>query len=255
VVPPGAADGHRLIARGVRVHFAGVKALDGVDLELSQTEILGLIGPNGAGKTTLVNVITGFQPSNAGSLSIGRRHVTGWSPARLARHGVARTFQSVRVFSNLTVTENLEAAALGAGKRRRAARRRAAEVLELLGLSHTAQLAPTALAAGTRRLVGIARALTMDPRFLLLDEPTAGLNEEESDELTDAVAKSRAELGCGVLLIEHDMRVVMGLSERVQVLDNGTTLAIGTPDEIRRNQDVIRAYLGDESSLASGNGA
>jgi len=237
------------------VRFAGVKALDGVDLELSQAEILGLIGPNGAGKTTLVNAITGFQPLTGGSLAIADRDVTGWSPARLARLGVARTFQGVRVFTNLTVAENLEAAGLGVGQRRRRARRRATEVLELLGLSHTAQLAPSSLAAGTRRLVGIARALTMEPRFLLLDEPTAGLNEDESDELTAAIRATHAELGCGVLLIEHDMRVVMGLSDRVHVLDNGTTLAVGLPADIRANKDVIRAYLGDELGLSSVNGA
>jgi branched-chain amino acid transport system ATP-binding protein len=254
-VGPVPADGARLTAREVRVHFAGIKALDGVNLELSQTEILGLIGPNGAGKTTLVNAITGFQPFTHGSLSISGKEVTGWSPPRLARLGVARTFQGVRVFTNLTVAENLEAAALGAGQRRRSARRRAAEVLELLGLSHTAQLAPSSLAAGTRRLVGIARALAMRPRFLLLDEPTAGLNEEESDELTAAIRSTHAELSCGVLLIEHDMRVVMGLSDRVHVLDNGTTLAVGLPADIRANKDVIRAYLGDELGLSSANGA
>jgi branched-chain amino acid transport system ATP-binding protein len=240
----------RLEAHGVRVHFEGVKALDGVDFTLEQGELLGLIGPNGAGKTTLVNVLSGFQRPTSGSVSLLGKDVTGWSPSRLARQGLGRTFQNLRLFGGLTVFENAELGALGVGLGRTDARERAWEVLDSLGLAERHGLPARALPQGEERKLGIARALATRPRFLLLDEPAAGLDEEESDRLLETIAGIRKQLGCGVLVIEHDMRLIMQLCKRIQVLDYGKTIAVGTPVEVRSNEAVVRAYLGAAGEAA-----
>jgi len=233
-----------LEARGLKVHFGGVRAVDGVDLVLRKGEILGLIGPNGAGKTTLVNALSGFQRPTAGSVVLDGHDVTGWSPHRLARRGLTRTFQSVRLFPDLTVLENVELGAVGGGMWRPAARRWARELLERLRLGDKAHLYGTGLPHGLERRLGIVRALAAKPSFLLLDEPAAGLNEQESDELVASLTLIRDDFSCALMVIEHDMRVIMRLCERIQVLDYGKTISIGTPAEVRSDPAVLTAYLG-----------
>jgi branched-chain amino acid transport system ATP-binding protein len=240
-------DAELLEARDLRVHFGGVRAVDGVDLLLRKGEILGLIGPNGAGKTTVVNALSGFQKPTAGRVLLGGRDVTGWSPHRLARLGLARTFQAVRLFPDLTVLENVELGGVGVGMRRTAARRWARELLERLGLDDKTHLYGKGLPHGLERRLGIVRALAAKPSFLLLDEPAAGLNERESDELVDALTLIRDDFSCALVVIEHDMRLIMRLCERIQVLDYGRTISVGTPTEVRRDPAVLTAYLGRRS--------
>jgi branched-chain amino acid transport system ATP-binding protein len=231
-------------AEDIRVHFVGVKAVDGVDLTLQAGEILGLIGPNGAGKTTLVNALTGFQKPTEGRVFLDDVEITGWAPHKISRRGLARTFQGVRVFRELTAFENVELGALGAGASRKDARDRATELLERMHLTGRAGQKAGSLPYGDERRIGLLRVLAMLPSFLMLDEPAAGMNEAESDDLKGAIAEIRDEFGCGVLVIEHDMRVIMGLCERIQVLDYGKTISVGTPGEVQRDPAVITAYLG-----------
>ena len=249
-----AADGSgpkKLVAEGIRVHFEGVRAVDGVDLTLEQGQIMGLIGPNGAGKTTFMNAASGFVQLTGGRVSLGGVDATGWPPQRLVRHGLVRTFQDVATFPGLTVFENIELGALGAGLSRRRARQRAAELIAELGLTHVARLPASALPHGDERRVGIARAVAVRPTFLLLDEPAAGLDDSESLALTETISRLRDETGCGVLLVEHDMRIIFRVCERIQVLDYGKSIAVGSPDEIRANRAVIAAYLGEKGAQAA----
>ena len=220
-------------------------ALRDVTLELRRHEVLGLIGPNGAGKTTLVNVLSGFDFPSPGAVELEGRDITSWSPHRRGRSGLARTFQHSRSFAALTVRENVEVAALGSGTRPRAARRRAARLLELLGLEERRAQAAGSLAHGDERKLGVARALASEPRYLLLDEPAAGLPEAEVPEFAAVVRAVRDEHAAGVLLIDHNMALVMDVCDRIQVLDQGRTLAEGAPGEIRANLDVAAAYLGE----------
>jgi branched-chain amino acid transport system ATP-binding protein len=227
--------------------FAGVRALDDVTLELHRHEVVGLIGPNGAGKSTLVNVLSGFDRPSTGTVELEGRDVTGWTPNRRARAGLARTFQHSRSFQALSVRENVEVAALGSGVRTRAARERAARLLELLGLARHADAPAASLAHGDERRLGVARALATEPRFVLLDEPAAGLPEPEVPEFAEVVRGVRDDHGAGVLLIDHNMALVMSVCDRIQVLDQGRTLAEGTPAEVRANLDVTAAYLGESA--------
>jgi branched-chain amino acid transport system ATP-binding protein len=234
-----------LVAEGIRVQFGGLRAIDDVDLELPQDTILGLIGPNGAGKTTLVNVLSGFQPPTAGRVRLGSSDITRWVPHRRARNGLARTFQGTRLFGSLTVRENVEAAGLGLKLSPRTARIEAAQVLADMNLSEHAETRAASLPYGGERRVAIARALIGRPHFLMLDEPAAGLNELESDELLESLRALQARIGCGLLIIEHDMNLIMRLCRSIHVLDYGKTLAVGTPQEVQQNPEVVRAYLGD----------
>jgi ABC-type branched-subunit amino acid transport system ATPase component len=240
----GGAKPEMLVAEEIRVHFEGVKAVDGVDLTLEQGQIMGLIGPNGAGKTTFMNAVSNFVPRTSGTVSLGGRDVTSWPPHRLAKAGLVRTFQDVATFPELTVFENVELGALGSGLSRRKARARAWTLLESLGLERVATLPASALPHGDERRVGIARAVAVGPKFLLLDEPAAGLDDRESLRLAETIATLRDDVGCGVLLVEHDMRIIFRVCERIQVLDFGKPLALGEPGEIRTNPAVITAYLG-----------
>ena len=229
--------------------FAGVDALRDVTLELRRGEILGLIGPNGAGKSTLVNVLSGFDRPSAGSVELEGRDITRWKPSRRGRAGLVRTFQHSHAFRALSVRENVEVAALGAGARRREAQARTAELLRLLRLDGNANAPAAALAQGDERRLGVARALATDPRFVLLDEPAAGLPEAELEAFSEAVRTVRDDREAGVLLIEHNMALIMDICDRIHVLDQGRTLAEGTPADIRANLDVAAAYLG-ESAVA-----
>ena len=218
-----------------------------VDLELGRAEVVGLIGPNGAGKSTLVNVLSGFDRPSAGTVELEGRDITGWSPSRRGRHGLVRTFQHSHAFRSLSVRENVEVAALGVGAVARDARRRASQLLETLELTPHADIPADALAQGDERRLGVARALATRPRFLLLDEPAAGLPESELPGFADAVRGVRDEHDVGVLLIDHNMALIMSICDRIYVLDQGRTLAAGTPDEIRANLDVAAAYLGESA--------
>jgi branched-chain amino acid transport system ATP-binding protein len=221
-----------------------VHALEGVDLELGRHEVVGLIGPNGAGKTTLVNLITGFDFPTTGRIELEEREITRWPPHRRGRAGLARTFQHGHAFKGLSVRENVEVAALGVGASTRTARRRAEELLGTLGLRTGADRPAAALPHGDERRLGVARALATEPRFVLMDEPAAGLTEAEATELAAVIRSVRDEHGAGVLLIDHNVPLIMEVCDRIQVLDQGRTLAEGTPAEIRANVDVATAYLG-----------
>jgi branched-chain amino acid transport system ATP-binding protein len=239
--------GETLRASAVSRSFEGVHALREVTLELGRGEVVGLIGPNGAGKSTLVNVLTGFDRPTSGVVELEGRDVTRWKPNRRGRAGLARTFQHSHAFRALSVRENVEVAALGVGASPAEARRRAEELLELLGLTKSSDAAADGLAQGDERRLGVARALATNPRFVLLDEPAAGLPEAEVSDFAGAVRTVRDEHGAGVLLIDHNMALIMELCDRIHVLDQGRTLAEGTPDNIRVNLDVAAAYLGESA--------
>jgi branched-chain amino acid transport system ATP-binding protein len=241
--------GDTLRASSVSRSFEGVRALQDVTLELHRHEVVGLIGPNGAGKSTLVNVLTGFDSPTSGSVELAGRGITRWSAHRRARAGLARTFQHSRSFRDLTVRENVEVAALGVGAGTRRARRRADELLELLGLQAHERAPAGVLAHGDERRLGVARALATRPRFVLMDEPAAGLPEAEVSDFTPVVRSGRDAHEAGVLLIDHNMALVMSVCDRIVVLDQGRTLADGTPAEIRGNLDVAAAYLGDSAVI------
>jgi branched-chain amino acid transport system ATP-binding protein len=244
--------GGLLRATAVFRSFEGVRALDGVNLELQRHEVVGLIGPNGAGKTTLVNIITGFDRPTAGTVELGGAEITAWPAHRRGRAGLARTFQHGHLFAGLTVRENVEVAALGSGARPREARLRAEVVLEMLALSDRAERPAAVLSHGEERKLGVARALATRPRFVLMDEPAAGLHEAEVPDFAAVVRAVRDDYEAGVLLIDHNVALIMEVCDRVQVLDQGRTLAEGTPEEIRRNLDVTTAYLGGTVSAGDG---
>jgi branched-chain amino acid transport system ATP-binding protein len=233
-----------LRAVGISRSFEGVHALAEVEFELARSEVVGLIGPNGAGKTTLVNVITGFDFPTTGRVELEERDVTRWSPQRRGRAGLARTFQHGHAFKGLTVRENVEVAALGVGASSRDARTRAQQLLGALGLGGRADENASALPHGDERKLGVARALATEPRFVLMDEPAAGLTEAEVPGLAAVVRSVRDEHGAGVLLIDHNVTLILDVCDRIHVLDQGRTLAEGTPEEIRKNIDVANAYLG-----------
>jgi ABC-type branched-subunit amino acid transport system ATPase component len=244
---------------GLSIEFGGIVALNGFSAEVEAGAIFSLIGPNGAGKTTVFNLLTGLYRPTAGRAMLDGVDLARLAPHEIARRGVARTFQNTEVFRRLTVLDNvlvgehcrLQASVAGAVFRPRAvvdeearARARARDVLGFLGLGGKETELAKNLAYGDQRRLEIARALATEPRLLLLDEPTAGMNPRETDALTDLIGLLRRELDLAVLLIEHHMEVVMGISDRITVLDYGTRIAEGTPAEIRRNAKVIEAYLG-----------
>jgi branched-chain amino acid transport system ATP-binding protein len=239
--------GQTLRASAVSRAFEGVRALDEVTLELRRHEVVGLVGPNGAGKSTLVNVLTGFDVPTSGTVELEGRDVTRWSAPRRSRAGLVRTFQHSRSFRSLSVRENVEVAALGVGTGPRVARRRADGLLELLGLAEQAEMPAGALPHGDERRLGVARALATEPRYVLMDEPAAGLPEAEVPDFAAVVRSVRDDHRAGVLLIDHNMALVMAVCDRIHVLDQGRTLAAGTPAEIRGNLDVAAAYLGESA--------
>lgn len=239
--------GAPLRAAGVSRAFEGVQALRGVTLELHRHEVVGLIGPNGAGKSTLVNLLTGFDFPDEGAIELEGRDITRWRPHRRGRAGLARTFQHSRSFRGLSVRENVEVSALGAGEGPRSARRRADELLASLQLEPYENAPAGSLPHGDERRLGVARALATSPSFVLMDEPAAGLPEAELPAFAGVVRSVRDEHDAGVLLIDHNMALIMDVCDRIQVLDQGRTLAEGSPTEIRDNLDVAAAYLGESA--------
>ncbi|MGY4238312.1 branched-chain amino acid transport system ATP-binding protein [Bradyrhizobium sp. USDA 4449] len=237
----------QLEATGISVRFGGISALSDVRLSLSRGEVVGLIGPNGAGKTTLVNCLTGFQKPNEGVILVDGAQTAGWTAADFRARGVSRTFQSGRLFSDMTVSENVEVPLVALGLARGKARREAMDILARLGIVTLADKFAGVLPYTDERRVGIARALAMRPKFVLLDEPAAGMSDSECEELMHIIRKLPCTFDCGVLLIEHNMTLVMSVSDRLHVLDGGRTLVEGTPDEVRCNGAVIEAYLGTEA--------
>lgn len=249
-----------LEVRGLSKHFGGIRAIEDISFSVPAGAILSIIGPNGAGKTTLFNCLTGFINPTRGSITLGERNITGISADRITRLGISRTFQNIRLFRAMTVIDNiivaqhsrirsgLFAAVLrlpGFVNEEREVRQQAFEYLELLGLEALAGKEAGSLAYGIQRKIEIARALATGAEVILLDEPTAGMNPQETDDMMILI-KNLKKLGKTILIIEHDMKVVMGISERIIVLDHGVKIAEGMPQEIRTDPLVIEAYLGKD---------
>jgi ABC-type branched-subunit amino acid transport system ATPase component len=233
----------------VRKSFGGVHALRGVSLRLAEGELVGMIGPNGSGKTTFLNCLSGVLAPSSGDVLLDGESVSGAPIHRIASRGVVRTFQNIRLFGRMSVRRNVEVSALAAGGAGRAeSAERAGELLAELGLEERADRDAGTLPYGEQRRLEIARALAARPRFLLLDEPAAGMNEGESAELGVAIERIRSARNCGILIVEHDLRLIMRLCERVAVLNEGRLISEGTPDEVRRDPAVVAAYIGEERS-------
>jgi branched-chain amino acid transport system ATP-binding protein len=270
VTTPETAQDLALAARNITIAFGGLKAVSDVTFTIPEGGIVSLIGPNGAGKTTFFNVLTGLYRPTVGRVHLGSRDVTGLPPHKIASLGLARTFQNIRLFKLMTAEENVLVAmhshmksgivrtvlrTPGQRREEREGREFARELLEFVGIGKVRDDYARNLSYGDQRRLEVARALALRPRVLLLDEPTAGMNPLESARFVDFVHRVRDERRLSVLLIEHDMSVVMRVSERVTVLDQGEKIAEGLPDEIKANQRVVEAYLGKTGTSGYGEDA
>jgi branched-chain amino acid transport system ATP-binding protein len=234
-----------LEAASIIKSFGAIHVLENVTVTVNKGEVVGLLGPNGAGKTTLVNIMAGYETQDAGTISIDGRTLDGLTPEARTHAGLARTFQSGRLFPELTVAENIVLGAIGSGISTKRANRRAAEAIEMLGLTAVQTEPAAGLSHGLSRLVGLARAVTSQPDYLIMDEPAAGLNDHETPALLSALDNIRRESGCGMLLIEHNVGLVTAACSRVFVLASGELLFEGDPQDALVDEGVMSAYLGD----------
>ncbi|CAL9385481.1 Lipopolysaccharide export system ATP-binding protein LptB [Actinosynnema sp. ALI-1.44] len=256
-----------LEVEGVELSFSGVKAVDGVSFTVGAGELFAIIGPNGAGKTSIFNVLSGVYRPQKGSVRFEGRELLGMRPHRIAALGVARTFQNIELFAHLTVVDNLMLgrhnhmrygalsafAWLGRARREELANRQAVEdVIDFLELEQWRRLPVGLLPYGVQKRVELGRALAMEPKVLLLDEPVAGMNVEETEDMARFVLDVRDELGIAMVMVEHDMGLVMELADRVMVVDFGKPIRTGTPAEVQRDPDVVRAYLGEQHKTVGG---
>lgn len=256
-----------LSVENLSINFGGLKAVDNISFSVEKNEIFSIIGPNGSGKTTIFNLISGIYRPNAGAVMLEGENLVGKTPDRIAKRGIARTFQNIELFANATVMDNLmlgrhifmKSGIFGGafmwGKRSRAAREeirhreKVEQIIDFLELQSVRDQFVGSLAYGRRKLVEVGRALALEPKVMLLDEPSAGMNTEEKDDLTIWIKDIREDFQVTILLIEHDMNMIMGISDRVFAMSQGQKIVLGPPAEVQRHPEVIKAYLGEEEII------